>query len=158
MHPEVLTWAHHCVLFWTFSSSNQRPPHLRVLFTSAVSSVTKMSFIPAGFFGFGTPLPHVQNVRTFWLVSTLPFLCVVFLLHQIQSYHCLGWQFCLLSWSGGCWFWVSTFSGHLSRRTAYPVKESVSWPARSIQTRFQRPMVQSLHLCSMVPWLWDLPN
>lgn len=33
---------------------------------------------------------------------------------------------------------------------AYAVKERESLPARNVQTGFQRPVVQSLHLCSMV--------
>ena len=78
IHPEVLTWAHHRVLFWIFSFSKQHPLHLRVLFTSAVTSMTKMSFISAGFFGVSPPLPHVQNVRTFWFISTLLFWCFFF--------------------------------------------------------------------------------
>ena len=74
-------------------------------------------------------------------------VCVCLTSNPIPS---LPWLTDLPLWNRDCWFWVGTSSGHLREEQAYAVKESMSLPARNIQTGFQRPVVQSLHLCSMV--------
>ena len=109
--------------------------------------MTKMSFISAGFFGqsFSAPRSECQNILIHLNSSS-------FFFFNVKSNPIPA-----LAGRSASYFGMEIVGSELARlqvtrgeEPAYAVKERESLPARNVQTGFQRPMVQSLHLCSMV--------